>query len=291
MIGRIINLISGFYYVDAGRQIYTCKLRGRVKSVGFPLVGDMVEISLLNGQNGVIEKILPRRNEFIRPAVSNVDMIVFVASESLPVTDPFLIDRLSVIALEQNCDFALCINKNDISNSDRLFDIYKESGFPTIRTSAETGEGISELMEVIAGKSCVLSGNSGVGKSSLINRIVGDDSAQVGDVSIKLGRGKHKTRQVRLYELPNNTYIADTPGFASFDVEMVADVRKENLQYDFPDFSEYIGRCRFSDCGHTGEPGCAVARAVLDGKVNSSRYDSYLRLYSLVSQHKSWENV
>lgn len=289
MKGRIINLVSGFYYVDTG-SVYTCKLRGKVKNVRFPLVGDIAEISVISGNNAVIEDILPRKNEFIRPAVANVDTIVFVASETIPITDPFLIDRLSVIAAKQDCGFILCINKKDLSDSERLFEIYKNCGFPVICTSAETGEGISNLKEAIAGKVCVLSGNSGVGKSSIINRLTDNESAEIGDVSLKLGRGKHKTRQVRLYSVSDRTFIADTPGFASFDISMVADIKKEELQYEFPDFSDYVGKCRFSDCMHVGEPGCCVAEAVQAGNISQSRYDSYVKLYNVVSQHKDWEN-
>ena len=168
------------------------------------------------------------------------------------------------------------------------YEIYSKSGFPTFRTSAETGEGLGSLMAELKGKICAFTGNSGVGKSSILNAIVPELSLEVGEVSEKLGRGKHTTRHVELFALSDNTYIADTPGFASFEIEMMQTISKENLQYDFREFKEYIGTCRFNDCAHLKEPGCSITQALADGKIMPRRYESYKRLYELSAQNKDW---
>ena len=230
-----------------------------------------------------------RKNWFIRPAVANVVTLVFIAANTNPVTDPFLVDRISVIAAEAGCELVVCINKTDIDAGDRLYDIFTKAGFTVVRTSAETGEGMAELKSVLSGKVCAFTGNSGVGKSSILNVLLPEADIKTGEVSEKLGRGRHTTRHVELYDLGGNTYIADTPGFASLDVAMTCTILKENLQYDFIDFDPYIGSCRFNDCAHLKEPGCAVREAVEKGEISKSRYRSYERLYELSAQHKFWE--
>lgn len=290
MEGTIIKALSGFYYVNAEENVYECRARGKFRLDGTsPLVGDKVSFNLDSNGKGYIEKVFERRNFFIRPAVANIDTMVFVAANTNPVTDPFLIDRVSVIAEEADCELVICINKTDIDSADELYDIYSNSGFATFRTSAETGSGLTELMEALKGKICAFTGNSGVGKSSILNAIVPELKLEVGAVSEKLGRGKHTTRHVELFALLNNTYIADTPGFASFEIEMMQTISKEELQYDFREFGEYIGTCRFNDCAHLKEPGCSVTEALNAGKIMPSRYESYKRLYELSAQNKSWE--
>lgn len=290
MEGTIIKALSGFYYVNAEENVYECRARGKFRLDGTsPLVGDKVSFNLDSNGKGYIEKVFERRNFFIRPAVANIDTMVFVAANTNPVTDPFLIDRVSVIAEEADCELVICINKTDIDSADELYDIYSNSDFATFRTSAETGSGLTELMEALKGKICAFTGNSGVGKSSILNAIVPELKLEVGAVSEKLGRGKHTTRHVELFALPDNTYIADTPGFASFEIEMMQIISKEELQYDFREFGEYIGTCRFNDCAHLKEPGCSVTEALNAGKIMPSRYESYRRLYELSAQNKSWE--
>lgn len=288
--GVISKALSGFYYVSTGQGILECKARGRFRLDGTsPLVGDRVQCSLDPQGRGRIDKVQPRRNWFVRPAVANIDAMVFIAANTNPITDPFLIDRVSVIAEEAGCSLIVCVNKADIDLGECLYNIYSSSGFPVIRTSAETGEGMEELMSAIRGKICAFTGNSGVGKSSILNRLLPEARIPTGEVSEKLGRGRHTTRHVELYSLGDGTYVADTPGFASFDVEMMNPIPKERLQYDFIDFEPYIGCCRFTDCAHLKEPGCAVTEALEQGKLMPSRYRSYVRLYELSAQHKSWE--
>jgi len=287
--GRILRSISGFYDVQIESGLITCRARGILRKAGnSPLTGDLVEISVEKGK-GMVERILPRKNAFVRPAVANVDALVVFAANVNPVTEPFLIDRVAAIAGDQEVPVYLVVNKCDLDPAIDLVRIYEHAGFPVIRTSAETGEGVEELRTLLAGKLTAFTGNSGVGKSSVLNRLAPGLALETGEVSEKLGRGRHTTRHVELYPLGENTYVADTPGFSSFDTDQMEMILKENLQYSFPDFGPYLGKCRFDDCSHRKEPGCAVRSAVEAGEIEPSRYDSYLRLYEKSSQIKLWE--
>ncbi len=291
MNGTIIKALSGFYYVSAENSVYECRARGKFRLDGTsPLVGDRVSFALSGNGKGYIEKVHDRKNFFIRPAVANIDALVFIAANTNPVTDPFLIDRVSVIAEEAGCELIVCINKTDIDMANELYDIYTSSGFETYRVSAANGSGIEQLRNALRGKICAFTGNSGVGKSSILNAIVPELRLEVGEVSEKLGRGRHTTRHVELFSVGEDTFIADTPGFASFEIEMMQTIDKHELQYDFREFGSCIGRCRFSDCAHLKEPGCAVIEAVNSGAIPLSRYQSYKRLYDLSAQNKFWEN-
>ena len=287
--GRIIRSISGFYDVQTCDGVVTCRGRGSLrKNQQSPLTGDMVEITVENGK-GMVEKILPRRNRFVRPAVANVDALVVFAANVNPVTEPFLIDRVAAIAGDQDVPVYICINKCDLDPAVNLEKIYRNAGFPVIVASAQTGEGVEQLRQLIAGKLTAFTGNTGVGKSSMLNKLCPQLQLATGEVSQKLGRGRHTTRHVELYCLEKDTYVADTPGFASFDTEQMDVILKENLQYAFRDLAPYLGQCQFHDCSHRKEPGCAVRQAVEQGNVEQSRYDSYLRLYEKSSQIHDWE--
>ena len=287
--GRIVRSLSGFYDVQTGDRVVTCRARGILRKQGVsPLTGDMVEITVEHGK-GMVERVLPRRNSFIRPAVANVDALVVFAANVNPVTEPFLIDRVAAIAGDQEVPVYLCINKCDLDPALDLVRIYENAGFRVICTSAETGEGVEALRRLIAGKLTAFTGNSGVGKSSILNRLAPQLALPTGEVSEKLGRGRHTTRHVELYCLGEDTYVADTPGFSSFDTDQMEVILKENLQYAFPDFGKYIGKCRFDDCSHRKEPDCAVRQAWETGEIEKTRYDSYLRLYENYSQVNLWE--
>jgi len=287
--GRIIKALSGFYYVQEECGIIECKARGKFRKERIsPLVGDYVSFSM-DGKKGMIEEILPRKNSFIRPAVSNLDVLVVLASGANPVTDPFLIDRVAAIAGNQNVPVFICVNKTDLEPGDKLVRIYKNAGFQVYPTSAETGEGVAELAESVKGKTVAFTGNSGVGKSSILNCICPDFAIETGEVSDKLGRGRHTTRHVELYQLPDGTGIIDTPGFSSFETEMMELILKENLQYAFSDFAPYLGKCRYHDCAHLKEPDCAVLKAVLVGEIEVTRHASYARLYEAAKEIKTWE--
>lgn len=287
--GRILRSLSGFYDVLTDEGMVSCRARGILRKEGSsPLTGDMVEISVEQGK-GMVERILPRKNSFIRPAVANIDMLIVFAANVNPVTEPFLIDRVAAIAGDQEVQVVLCVNKCDLDPAVDLVRIYEHAGFPVIRASAETGEGVEELRKLIRGKLTAFTGNSGVGKSSMLNCLCPELALPTGEVSEKLGRGRHTTRHVELYRLEENTYVADTPGFSSFDTDQMEVILKENLQYAFPDFGDFLGQCQFHDCSHRREPGCAVTAAVAAGQIEKSRYDSYLRLYEKASQIKLWE--
>ena len=287
--GRIVRSISGFYDVQTREGLVTCRARGILRRGSeSPLTGDMVEVTVERGK-GMVERILPRRNRFVRPAVANLDALVVFAANVNPVTEPFLIDRVAAIAGDQEVPVYLCINKCDLDPALDLNKIYSNAGFRVIRASAETGEGVEELRQLLRGKLTAFTGNSGVGKSSMLNRLCPELALPTGEVSEKLGRGRHTTRHVELYTLEEGTYVADTPGFSSFDTDQMDVILKENLQYAFPDFGPYIGQCQFHDCSHRKEPGCAVTKAVEEGALEQTRYDSYLRLYEKASQIKTWE--
>ena len=287
--GRILRSLSGFYDVQTPDGLVTCRARGIFRKIGqSPLTGDVVDITVEKGR-GMVEKIHPRKNSFVRPAVANIDALVVFAANVNPVTEPFLIDRVAAIAGDQEVPVILCVNKCDLDPAVDLNRIYRNAGFTVIAASAETGEGVEALRDLIRGKLTAFTGNSGVGKSSILNRLCPALNLPVGEVSDKLGRGRHTTRHVELYKLDEDTYVADTPGFSSFDTDQMDVILKENLQYAFPDFGPYIGQCQFRDCSHRKEPGCAVTAALAAGEIETTRYDSYLRLYEKAAQIKEWE--
>lgn len=288
--GRIVRSISGFYDVVLPEETVTCQARGILRKDGMtPLTGDMVRITRQKGK-GMIQEVLPRKNSFVRPAVANVDALLIFAANVNPVTEPFLIDRVTAIAGNKGVESILCVNKTDLDEAKELCRIYTHAGFRVIATSAQTGAGIEELREALQGKLTAFTGNSGVGKSSVLNRLCPDLALPTGEVSEKLGRGRHTTRHVELFALDSSTFVMDTPGFSSFDTDQMDVILKENLQYAFPDFGRYLGACQFHDCSHRKEPGCAVRAAAEHGEIEPSRYDSYLRLYEKAALYKQWEH-
>ena len=291
MDGVILKALSGFYYVDTGRgDLVACRARGKFRHRKIvPLVGDRVAITVLDDGSGMVDEIRPRKNEFQRPAVANIDQLVIVVSEAIPVTDPFLIDRMTAIAEYRGCESVICINKCDLEPADTLYEIYTGAGFPTLRVSARTGEGMDDLRRCISGKVSAFTGNSGVGKSSILNALQPGFGLEVGEVSARLGRGRHTTRHVELFRLDGGAIAADTPGFSSFDTERMELRKKEELETAFRDFRPYLGQCRFAGCSHTREKGCAVLAAVRSGEIRPTRHESYVRLYEQLSQVKDWE--
>lgn len=290
MEGIILKALSGFYYVHAGGETYTCRARGKFRHARVsPLVGDRVEFTPLEDKTGALDKILPRSNQFSRPAVANIDQLVLIVSQAIPVTDPFLVDRIIAIAAGRGCECVVCVNKCDLNHGEELYRIYSAAGFPTVRISAATGEGMEELRALIAGKVSAFTGNSGVGKSSILNALHPAFSLQTGDVSEKLGRGRHTTRHVELFALDETTLIADTPGFSSFEADRMEVCRKEELPRCFREFAPYLDKCQFQDCAHIKERGCAVLRAVERGDIRPTRHESYVRLYELARAIPDWE--
>ena len=289
--GIILKGIGGFYYVDTPEGLIECKARGRFrKTVGKPIVGDRVTLEIQpEDGTGYLMSIAPRKNSLVRPAVANLDLVVAVASAAPPVTDPFLIDKVTAIAVHKGIDVLVVINKTDENPGDELFETYRRSAVEVMRVSALTGEGIDALRARIRGHVAAFAGNSGVGKSSVLNRLDSAFGAEVGSISDRIGRGRHTTRHVELHPIEGGGYIADTPGFSSFETEQMDLVLAEDLQYAFPEFSPYIGQCKFTGCAHVKEKGCAVLAAVEAGDIPKSRHESYVKLYESVKDLKEWE--
>ena len=281
MQGYIIKGYSGFYYVYAKGNIYECSLRGknRQNDLRF-LPGDIVEFEAMpkekeEFEKGVIEKVVDRRNELARPPIANVDQLIIAVAAKNPEPDYRLIDRMTLIALWNGIEPVICFNKADLSpKQDDFLAHYKNCGFKIIFTSTVTGEGIDELKDVLKGKISVFAGNSGVGKSSLLNAIGKSNIAQTGKISTKLKRGKHTTRHVELFALDDHTFLADTPGFSA--LELPKEIKREELSRLFPEFMLYLSECKFATCLHRNEPSCKVRDALEEGEIAQSRYENYL---------------
>ena len=288
--GRIEKALSGFYYVNTGEEILQCRARGKFRRQGLnPLVGDWAEALPLGNGEGMIEAIEPRKNQFDRPAAANIDQLVIIASGAIPVTDPYLIDRISAIATLKGCQILVVLNKCDLDAAEELYRLYRASAIPVLRISAATGEGMQELRAAISGKLNAFTGNSGVGKSSILNSLLPELALPVGEVSKALGRGRHTTRHVELFSLGNDTYVIDTPGFSSFETDELNFELKERLPETFPEFAPYLGNCRFVGCKHVKEKGCAVLEAVKRGDIPTGRHKSYVRIYEELKNLKDWE--
>ena len=288
--GRIQKALSGFYYVDTGSEVLTCRARGKFRKDGVsPLVGDRVEVRELGNGEGFVERICPRKNAFARPAVANIDQLVIIGSGAIPKTDPFLIDRVAAIAALKGCEAIILLNKCDLDRADDLYDLYRAAGLQTLRVSAETGEGLEELKPLIAGKLSAFTGNSGVGKSSILNALDPAFDLKVGEISEALGRGRHTTRHVELFKLSCGAEIVDSPGFSSFETDELNLEWKRRLPETFREFAPYLGQCRFVGCSHTKEKGCAVLEAVRRGDIQKKRHESYLRLYEELKPLKDWQ--
>lgn len=291
MTGTIIKALSGFYYVDVGaeQEPITCRGRGKLRHQKItPLVGDHVAITVTEDGTGMVDEVLPRSNQFQRPMVANMDQLVILASGAIPVTDPFLIDRMVSLAEYKGCQPIICFNKCDLEPATQLVELYQKAGFQSFAISAQTGEGLEQLLGVLDGKISAFTGNSGVGKSSVLNALCPQFGLKVGQVSEKLGRGRHTTRHVELFRVGGGL-VADTPGFSAFDVEQMELIPKEELANTFREFHPYLEQCRFVGCAHVKERGCAVREAVDNGAIAPSRYQSYVRLCDQVKSRPQWE--
>ena len=285
--GVIRKALSGFYYVQCGEDLVTCRARGKFRhKKQTPLVGDRVSVTVQPDGSGSLDEILPRTNFFRRPAVANLDQLVIIASGAIPVTDPFLIDRIAALAERKGCEPILCINKWDLAPAEDLFAVYEQAGFHVLKTSAVTGLGVEELRSLLAGKTSAFTGNSGVGKSSILNALDPAFGLATGEISEKLGRGRHTTRHVELFPVSGGL-IADTPGFSSFEDDEL--LEKEQLPAAFREFRPFLEDCRFVGCSHRKEKGCAVLAALDRGEISESRHRSYVRLYDMADAVKPWE--
>ena len=288
--GRIIKGIGGFYYVETEEQLYSCKARGVFRKKGItPLACDLVEIRLGEDGTGYVEEILPRKNFLTRPPVANIDQLIVVTSVCDPSPNTLLIDEAIAAAEDKEIEPVVVVSKTDLESGEWLRDIYEKAGIPFFAVSSVTDEGIEAVKSLLKGKVTAFTGNSGVGKSSLLNRIDPRLALETGEISQKLGRGRHTTRKVELLKLGNDTYVADTPGFSSISLEQCDLVRKENLQFCFREFEPYRNQCKFPSCSHTCEKGCAVLQAVQEGQIHLSRHTSYVAMYNEVKDLKEWE--
>ena len=287
--GIILKGIGGFYYVEAANVVYECKARGvfRKRSVT-PYAGDRAEILIAEDGSATIQKILPRRNFLIRPPMANIDQLFIVASVCEPQPNPLILDKMTALAVDKGIVPILVFTKADLASTSALEEIYKISGLQTIVFSSVTGEGAETIRKMLPGKVSAFTGNSGVGKSSLLNCLDKGLLLPTGEISQKLGRGRHTTRQVELFPFEGG-YVADTPGFSTLDIERYEMVDKENLPYAFPEFAPFLNQCKFTSCSHTCEKGCAVLAAVEKGLVHPSRHESYTAMFNEVKDIKEWE--
>ena len=287
--GVILKGIGGFYYVQTGDRILECRAGGRLRNADLtPVAGDLVDLEI-KGDQGYILAIHPRKNLLVRPPIANLDQLCILASAAAPQTDPAWIDKQTIIALRQGIHPLILLSKSDLERSTRLLEIYRSIGFDTVEISSATGQGVDEVREKLKGKITAFSGNSGIGKSSLLNSLLPQAGAEVGGLGRKVARGKQTTRAVELYPLPEGGYVADTPGFSTFDILKTDTLRKEDLADWFPEMEPALGQCRFTGCAHVKEPGCAVKELVAQGKVPKTRYDSYCALYAELAKRKDWE--
>lgn len=287
--GRVIKTQNSFFYVKYGTELISCKLRGRFKKDRKNVyTGDMVEFSLLTPGEGVIERLLPRKNLLHRPAVANIDQVVIEFAVTDPEPHPLLIDRFLIMAEWSGIpDIVLCFNKCDLtacSEMEYLLSFYRKIGYTVLEVSAQEKLGLAELRKLLAGKETVFAGPSGVGKSSLLNAVDEKLGLQTGTISDKIKRGKHTTRLACLMPYGEDGVIVDTPGFSSLDL---TEIPAEDLAGYFPEFADYLTGCRFRGCLHSHEPECALKNAVEQGTVSSERYQSYLRFLQEIKERKN----
>lgn len=287
--GTIIKGIGGFYYVEAADEIYECKARGVFRKEKLsPLVGDKVTISVNDNAENTIDEIMPRKNALTRPPVVNIDNLIIVVSTVEPKPSTLVIDKLIAVAEHKNIEPIIVITKSDLASAQEIFDIYTLAGFKTIIVSNETKDGVDEVKVVLKDKISALTGNSGVGKTSLLNNLDETLVLKTAQISKKLGRGRHTTRQAELYRVCDG-FVVDTPGFSSFEIDKSDIILKDELAYCFRDFPDYIEKCKFyPSCTHTADKGCAVVKAVNEGKISKSRHNSYVQLYNEVKDIKEW---
>lgn len=290
--GKIIKGIAGFYYVDVVESgIYECKAKGIFRKDKMkPLVGDEAELEVLDEvqKTGILTRILPRKNELIRPAAANVDQALVIFAVRQPDPSYALLDRFLIAMEQQDIPVLICFNKTDLLNADdvqQMKDVYAHCGYQVLTTSTQTQEGIEELRRHLQGKTTVVAGPSGVGKSSITNLLQQEVSMETGEISQKLKRGKHTTRHAQLIQIGDDTYFMDTPGFSSLFVQ---NIEKEELQFFFPEFQTFHSRCRFQGCAHINEPDCAVKRALEEGYIHPVRYESYKNIYQELQEKKKY---
>lgn len=287
--GLLLQGISGFYYVEADDTVYECKVRGAFrKTKQKPLAGDRVSIQLEDG--GVtITEIAERKNSLIRPPIANIDQLFIISSVCDPAPNLLVLDKMIAVAEDKQIEPVVVFSKTDLRDYADYAAIYEKAGVPVIAVSLETEAGLGQIRSRLTGRISAFAGNTGVGKSTLLNRISGKFQRETGEISQKLGRGRHTTRSVELLKLESGGYVADTPGFSTVDIERYDMVKKEHLQFAFREFQPYLNQCKFQSCAHIGEKGCAVCEAVKTGEIAISRHESYVAMYNEVKDIKEWQ--
>lgn len=287
--GLLLQGIGGFYYVEAEDTVYECKARGSFrKTKQKPLAGDRVSILLEDGGNTVTE-IAERKNSLIRPPVANIDQLFIISSVCDPSPNLLILDKMIAVAEDKGIEPVVVFSKTDLKDHSEYAAVYEKAGIPVIAVSLETEDGLDQIRARLAGRISAFAGNTGVGKSTLLNRISDKFQQETGEISQKLGRGRHTTRSVELLKLDCGGYVADTPGFSTVDIERYDMVKKDNLQFAFREFDPYLNQCKFQSCAHIGEKGCAVCAAVAEGEIPKSRHESYVAMYNEVKDIKEWQ--
>ncbi len=287
--GIIIKGIGGFYYVETADGIYECKARGAFRKSGIkPLAGDRVSISINDKAENTIEKIYDRKNFLDRPPVANVDKLFIVSSVCEPKPVLLIIDRLTAMATIKDIEPIVVFTKTDLNDASEFVEIYQKAGIKAYAVSCKSGEGVELVKNELKGCISAFCGNTGVGKSSLLNAIDESLSLKTGEISDKLGRGRHTTRHSEMIKIENG-YVADTPGFSSFDIEENEIILKDDLPYAFKEFEQYMGECKFTSCLHVKDKGCRILQAVEDGDIPVSRHESYCAMMEEAKTVKEWE--
>ena len=282
LTGLIVKAISGFYYIEAADTLYECKARGLFRKKGIsPSVGDNAEITVFDDGTAALEDILPRKNYLIRPPLANLDRLFIVSSVAEPAPNTLIIDKITAVAVEKGIEPVVVFTKSDLSDCSELLDIYSSAGIKALSYSINSPQDNGELISLIKGKVSAFTGNTGVGKSSLLNALFPELEIETAEISKKLGRGRHTTRHSILYKVGGG-YVADTPGFSTVDIERYEVIKREDIAYCFPEFEPYLTECRFTSCSHTCEKGCAVLEALRQGRISSSRHNSYRLMYEEV---------
>ena len=291
LTGLIVKAISGFYYIEAADTLYECKARGVFRKKGItPSVGDRAEITVISEEEKTasLDQILPRKNTLIRPPLANLDRLFIVSSLSEPSPSTLIIDKITAVAVEKNIEPIVVLTKSDLADPSELLEIYRRAGITAMSYSIHSPGDKDRLVSLLKGKVSAFTGNTGVGKSSLLNSLFPELEIETAEISRKLGRGRHTTRHSELYKVGGG-YVADTPGFSTVDIERYEVIMKDDLAYCFPEFRDYLGKCQFSTCSHTCEKGCAVIHAVKEGIIPESRHNSYKAMYDEVKDIPEWE--
>lgn len=287
--GIILKGIGGFYYVETESGVFECKAKGKFRSKKItPLAGDRVTVTIANDKDNTIDEIQPRKNSLVRPPVANIDKLIIVVSTVKPKANTLIIDKMTVLAEKNNIEPVIVITKTDLDDGSDLMKIYRSAGYRVYSFSPKDKSALPEIKNELRGCLSAFTGNSGVGKSTLINALSGDLALETGEISDKLGRGRHTTRQAEIFHVGGGLVI-DTAGFSSIDFTADNILFSDELQYYFKEFSDKIDQCRFTGCNHLGDKGCKICELVSEGVISKSRHESYISMFNETKDNKKWK--